>query len=254
MGTQNTNTEVASLDVPAYNGKEEVVKLYDTQLIAHTQTIQKLRDAGNMTILAIANELRTIDDDKSYEKAGFKSVAEYANIVFDYKRPTVALYIKAARAFITYDKSKKSIAIRDNLPNFTMGQMIELLPLVGEDGNIDEVKKAVVDGKINNRLSTKAIRSAVRGLNAIDGEVKSEEKVEQSATKKVAKIGDYSKDALPKNTTPLVYVNETIDAIGELVDNLAKAIPDTGNTSAEVMDMIKAITNTLETIRSNVNK
>lgn len=218
--------ELVSMDVAVMNGKDDMIKIYDSKLIEHTSKIQSLRDAGNMTIIGIAQELRKVDDDGSYKKAGFKTTAEYATVIFDYKRPTTSLYIKCARAFIKEDKDGKA-TLSDNLPNFTIGQMIELLPLVKNEDDISEVKKAVVDGEINNRMSTKKIRTAVQSIKAIDSPSKlvdKSEKTEKSDIQKAAKLGDYNKDELPKGADSLTYANTMLDAMMESCDNLAKAI------------------------------
>lgn len=224
--TANANAELVSYDVIAMNGKEAgtTLKLYTKALIEHTQKIQKLRDAGNMTVLAIANEIRKTDDDKSYQDAGFKSVTDYAYEVFDYKRPTVALYLKAARAFLE-EKDGKIVFVR-NLPTMTMGQLIELLPLVKNDTDVSDVVTAIQSGTINARMSTKALRKAVRDVNAIDGEVTSEKdaKEEKTELEKAAKLGEFNPDKLPKNTTPQEYATAMLDAAVESLTNFHKAL------------------------------
>ena len=252
--SENKN-ELVSMDVVAMNGKEELLKIYDSKLIEHTTKIQSLRDAGNMTIIGIAQELRKIDDDESYKKAGFKTTAEYANIVFDYKRPTTSLYIKCARAFLNEDDNGK-ITLRDNLPNFTIGQMIELLPLVKGEDDISEVKKAVANGDINNRLSTKKIRTAVQSLNAIDTTSKlvdKSEKTEKTDTQKAAKLGDYNKEKLPKGADSLTYANTMMDAMMETCDNLAKAMKDIEhNPSCD--DKVSKMLRLLTELKAELNK
>lgn len=158
--------ELVSMEIVAQSGKDELIKLYDQTLIEHTKTIQSYRDAGNLTILGIAEEMREMDEDGSYAKAGFKTVAEYASVCFDYKRQTVQLYIKAARYFLTKTDGKLALADTE-LPWFSMGQMIELLPICDTDG-IDGVKIALAEGTINQRMSAKKLRAAVKSLTAID--------------------------------------------------------------------------------------
>lgn len=208
------NTELVTLEITAQNGKQEVVNLYDQTLIAHTQTIQKYRDAGNLTILGIAQEMREIDEDQSYAKAGFKSVAEYANVCFDYKRQTVSLYVKAATYFLTKDADGKLALADATLPWFSMGQMIELLPLCDTEG-IEGVKNALVSGEINPRMSTKKLRTAVKSLTAIEGEVT---KVEDSSETTGTGNTDNTTDA-PINP------EEVIASILRMMSELQEMIP-----------------------------
>lgn len=233
----STNTELVTMELQAMNGKKDIIKLYDTQLISHTENIQKYRDAGNLAIIAIANELRNVDKDESYKKAGFKSVAEYANIVFDYKRPTVSMYVRVANAFID-NTPEGGFQFKENIPQLSVGQMIELLPLVGEDGNLDEVINAFVNGKVNDRMSTKKIRQAVQSMQAIETtatdvdeetqeHLSTEEVVaneQEKAIKNIAKLSKMDIDNLPKDYDLVKYANELAIAIEIALSKLEQAI------------------------------
>ena len=83
--------EIVSFEVVAMNGKNKELTFYNTELIRHTQSIQKYRDAGNLAILAIAHEFDAMDKDESYKTAGFKTVADYGRGEFDYKPATESL-------------------------------------------------------------------------------------------------------------------------------------------------------------------
>lgn len=224
--TNTNNTELVTMEVSAMNGKKDIIKLYDTALISHTENIQKFRDAGNLAIIAIANELRNVEEDESYKKAGFKSVAEYANIVFDYKRPTVSMYIRVAKAFIDTTE-EGGFKFKDNIPNLSVGQMIELLPLVKEDGSLDDVIQAFIDGKVNDRMSTKKIRQAVQSMQAIETtatETESETETEldvdkvvedeqNKAIRNMSKLAKMDVDNLPKDYDTIKFAYEMVDVI-----------------------------------------
>lgn len=241
------NTSLVSMDIIAMNGKEEVIKLYDTTLIKHTEDIQKFRDAGNLAILAIAHELRTIEDDKSYEKAGFKNVAEYANVVFDYKRPTVSMYVRVARAFISKSEDGK-YQFNGNLPNMTVGQMMELLPLVKDGTNIDTVLEKFADGTLNNRMATKKLRQEVNHIIALDAqevEVIATEDVKEEKSDAIKNAAKLNLDKLPKGYDEIKYATEVLAAMAEMADNVAKAIiklDDNQTMLAKVDTITKAIT------------
>ena len=85
VATENTQAvekeqEIVSFEVVAMNGKNKELTFYNTDLIRHTQSIQKYRDAGNLAILAIAHEFDSMDKDESYKTAGFKTVADYGRV------------------------------------------------------------------------------------------------------------------------------------------------------------------------------
>lgn len=248
--TENNKTEIVSYEVIAMNGKQKELTFYNTTLIEHTKRIQKLRDAGNLAILAIANVFDTMDKDESYKTAGFKTVADYGRIVFDYKPSTVSLYLRSARAFLTNNEDGE-VAFKDNLPKLTVGQMIELLPLVKDDTDISQVMTAFQEGYINQRMSTKAIRDAVNSIRGIETKVKSIN--EKSELAKADKLGEYNKDKLPKNVTPLGYATTQLEASIEAFENYVKALDDIEH-NATVETKTKKVMQMMMELRAELTK
>jgi adenine-specific DNA glycosylase len=248
--TNKNKSEVVSYEVIAMNGKQKELTFYNAKLIEHTKRIQKLRDAGNLAILAIANVFDAMDKDESYKTAGFKTVAEYGRIVFDYKPSTVSLYLRSARAFLT-NNEKGEVIFRENLPKLTVGQMIELLPLVTDETNIDKVITAFQDGNINQRMSTKDMRDAVNSIRGI--EVKSKTITEKSEIAKADKLGEYNKDKLPKNVTPLGYATTQLEASIETFENYVKALPDI-EQHATVEEKAKKVMKMMLELRAELTK
>lgn len=250
----NNAQEIVSYEVTAMNGKQEALTFYNADLIQHTQSIQQYRDAGNLAILAIAHEFDAMDRDESYKTAGFKTVADYGRIVFDYKPATVSLYLRSARAFLT-ENEKGEVNYKPNIPKLTVGQMIELLPLVKDGEDITEVVKAFVDGNVNDRMSTKALRDAVSGIRAINGTTKevSSKKDEKSELSKADKLGDYNKDKLPKNVSPADYALQSMNATLEAFENYAKAMADVEHTD-NIDTKIKQVMTSLQELRADLTK
>lgn len=251
---ETTNTvaqEMVSYEVVAMNGKQSELTFYNKDLIEHTQKIQQFRDAGNLAILAIAHEFDAMDRDESYKTAGFKTVADYGRVVFDYKPATVSLYLRSARAFLTENENGE-VNYKPNLPKLTVGQMIELLPLVKDGEDVSAVVKGFVDGELNDRMSTKAMRDAVNSIRAIPTKAK-EVKEEKSDLAKADKLGEYDKEKLPKNTTPETYAQTNLDASIEAFENYAKAMSDVEH--AETVDAkIKSIMTAMQELRAELTK
>lgn len=251
---ETTNTvaqEMVSYEVVAMNGKQSELTFYNKDLIEHTQKIQQFRDAGNLAILAIAHEFDAMDRDESYKTAGFKTVADYGRVVFDYKPATVSLYLRSARAFLTENENGE-VNYKPNLPKLTVGQMIELLPLVKDGEDVSAVVKGFVDGELNDRMSTKAMRDAVNSIRAIPTKAK-EVKEEKSDLAKADKLGEYDKEKLPKNTTPETYAQTNLDASIEAFENYAKAMADVEH--AETVDAkIKSIMTVMQELRAELTK
>lgn len=252
--TPETKSEIVSYEVVAMNGKQDALTFYNADLIRHTKSIQQFRDAGNLAILAIAHEFDAMDRDESYKTAGFKTVADYGRVVFDYKPATVSLYLRSARAFLTENENGE-INYKPNIPKLTVGQMIELLSLVKDGDDISEVVKAFVDGKLNDRMSTKAMRDAVSSIRAINGTAKevSSKKEEKSELAKAEKLGEYNKDKLPKNTTPADYALQSMNATLEAFENYAKAMTDIDHTD-NINTKIKQVMTALQELRAELTK
>ena len=255
---ENTNvqtedkSELVSYDVVAMNGNKKELTFYNVDLIRHTQSIQKYRDAGNLAILAIAHEFDSMDKDESYKTAGFKTVADFGRVVFDYKPATVSLYLRSARAFLTEDE-KGNVQYKPNLPKLTVGQMIELLPLVKDGEDVTPVIEALKSGEINCQMSTKAIRDAVSSIRAIPGKAKDAEKADKSDLAKADKLGEYDKDKLPKNTTPESYAKTNLDASIEAFENYAKAMADVEHEET-VSTKIDEVMTKLQELRAELTK
>ena len=255
---ENTNvqtedkSELVSYDVVAMNGNKKELTFYNVDLIRHTQSIQKYRDAGNLAILAIAHEFDSMDKDESYKTAGFKTVADFGRVVFDYKPATVSLYLRSARAFLTEDENG-NVQYKPNLPKLTVGQMIELLPLVKDGEDVTPVIDALKSGEINCQMSTKAIRDAVSSIRAIPGKAKDAEKADKSDLAKADKLGEYDKDKLPKNTTPESYAKTNLDASIEAFENYAKAMADVEHEET-VSTKIDEVMTKLQELRAELTK
>ena len=241
------NQEVVKFEVVALNGKERELAFYDTQLINHTKAIQRFRDAGNLAVLAIAKELNNMDSDKSYAKAGFKTVAEYAQVVFDYKPATVSLYLRSAKAFLADSTTADMpVSFKGNLPKLTMGQMIELLPLVENETDITKVEQAFIDGSVNQRMSTKDIRAEVNAIRGISRK-NTADKTEKSAIEKATKLGEYDKTKLPKGMTSQTYAMTALNAAIEAFEKYMVALHDVEHTTvvdtkvAEIMDSMQEL-------------
>lgn len=246
------NSELVSYDVVAMNGKKKELTFYNVDLIRHTQSIQKYRDAGNLAILAIAHEFDSMDKDESYKTAGFKTVADFGRVVFDYKPATVSLYLRSARAFLTEDENG-NVQYKPNLPKLTVGQMIELLPLIKDGEDVTPVIDALKSGEINCQMSTKDIRDAVSSIRAIPGKAKDAEKADKSDLAKADKLGEYDKDKLPKNTTPESYAKTNLDASIEAFENYAKAMVDIEHEET-VSNKIDEVMTKLQELRAELTK
>ena len=158
--------QVTSLVVQAEYGAKESFEIFDPTLIKHTENIMGFQRAKSKAVIGVCAELARMSEDESYKQASFKSVAEYGLYAFGFKRATSNMYVAVGKAFT--EGSGRSVKLKEGLPStLSAGQMIELLPLVSDNGDITEAVDAFVTGKVNDRMSTKAMREAVKAIRSI---------------------------------------------------------------------------------------
>lgn len=234
---------IEKMSITAVNGKQDELTFYDPALIKHTEQIIALRDAGNLALLGIAHEFASIEKDGSYKREGFKSVAEYGKVLFDYKHSTVSLYTRAASAFL--QDTGDGFEFKEGLPKLTIGQLIELLPLVDSNNSIDDVLNGFVSGQLNCRMTTKGMREAV---NRIKGKAIAD----KASTKELAEA-DTSADSTTNEQVP----NEsTTNEIGEfaklasLLDNVKEGNIYTPDQITQYMRTIEEMERKLASIKT----
>lgn len=180
--TVNTNpaTEVVATQFTAYNlerqgEKVANVTINNLDLINHTQRIQAYRATAKAGVLGVCYELGVIDSTKLFEKAGFKSLAQYAETLFDYKRSTVELYSRIGQHFVEVDENGVPRVSWPELQGFSVGQLQELLKVYSNKGTDGTIKQLLADGKISALNSTKEIRNAVQSALGIETKSKAKD-------------------------------------------------------------------------------
>lgn len=238
VNTENANT--TELVAQTFNGYGvENVKFHNADLIQHTEKIIQYREVGKKAELGICYELGQVKNGDLYKKAGFKSIGEYGNVMFDYKASTTGLYAQIGQAFVVMNENVP--CVREELPAFTTGQLLELLPLVNADGDVSDIVKLLNDGEIGQFSTTKAIRNAVKGFNAID--TTADEVDEKSET---SEAHETSEADTPKTAL------DFIDIIQEALDAMLKMNKD-GYWSDDETSKLLAITSDLDEIKANHN-
>lgn len=150
-------------------GKRTTLKTFDQSIIESTEKIGMALYGQNVLTFAVCRELAKMDDKAKLDSLGFKNIAEYANALFDIARITATQYARIGKIFIN-DEYKIS---SDILPSgLQKGHLIELLTMVGDDGDISEIENLYLDGTLTDGMATTAIRKVVKewknGTLAID--------------------------------------------------------------------------------------
>lgn len=172
-------------------GKRTTLKTFDQAIIESTEKIGMALYGQNVLTFAVCRELAKMDDKAKLDSLGFKNIAEYANALFDISRITATQYARIGKIFINDEYKIAS----DILPSgLQKGHLIELLTMVGDDGDISEIENLYLDGSLTDGMATTAIRKVVKdwknGTLAIDvdsSEVPAIEDKKESGEKNVSR-------------------------------------------------------------------
>lgn len=150
-------------------GKRATMKTFDAAIIESTEKIAMALYGQNVLTFAICRELAKIDDKGKLDSMGFKNIGEYANALFDISRVTATQYARIGKVFINDDYKIASTVLPSSLQK---GHFVELLTMVGDDGDISDIEGLYLDGSLTDGMSTMAIRKVVKewknGTLAID--------------------------------------------------------------------------------------
>lgn len=150
--------------------KKEVIKMAENVKIIETSRVDslknpelrtaarkvvKLEQTRERAAYAIAQVLYNVDLKRLYVQDGFKSIEQFANSVFGYKRATVNNMMRIAKNYMLPDGS--GTVLQKDGQDFTYSKLSELLPL---DAEI--VKQAVEDGEITPAMTQRELREYVK--------------------------------------------------------------------------------------------
>lgn len=152
---------------------QNVTTFQDPRLTKHTERIVKIytdaavfADKKNREIASI---LATIKSEKSYEKDGFSSVAEYAEKVFGIRKNNA--YALATAGEI-YNNPETSPALKQMSPS----KVVELSRIP-----VDKIEESIKDGKISSASSQKELREFAKEYAKSERPTKSEMLVRYTA-------------------------------------------------------------------------
>lgn len=163
-------------------GKRSTMKTFDQSIIESTEKIGMALFGQNVLTFAVCRELAKMDDKAKLDSMGFKNIGEYANALFDLSRITATQYARIGKVFINDEYRISS----DILPSgLQKGHLLELLTIVGEDGDISDVESLYLDGSLTDGMPTTAIRKVVKewknGTLAIEGTATEVPAIEEKA-------------------------------------------------------------------------
>lgn len=140
-------------------GKRATMKTFDAAIIESTEKIAMALYGKNVLTFAICRELSKVNTREKLDSMGFKNIGEYANALFDLSRVTATQYARIGEVFIDDNYKIKSSILPSSLQK---GHFVELLTMVGEDGDISDIEQLYLEGSLTDGMSTTAIRKVVK--------------------------------------------------------------------------------------------
>lgn len=162
-----------------------IVEYKNKKLNAVTKSIITENNKVGKSLVKVAYLLAQVKESKCYEEDGFKSVAEYAEEAFGYKRAMVYKMVKMANTFINTDGTVNLISERGE---YNATQLIEL----SSAESIDEVREMNDEETITPEMTVKEIKQALNDRfneaeteNEVEAETENENEVEAENEKKI---------------------------------------------------------------------
>ena len=128
------------------------------QLKIVTNQILKLNWTVKKNLFKIALLLAKVNNEKLYEKDGFRDVYDYALQVFGYKKIATNNMLRVASQYI--DETGETTLPHKTGYDFSMSQVVKMLPM-----GYDAAKKACEDQNITPDMSCRTIEKVVKTLS-----------------------------------------------------------------------------------------
>lgn len=154
-------------------------KFESKELTKATVAIAKATESAAKSLLKIASVMAEVEARALYAD-DFKSIAEYGERVFGYKKSAVYNMVRIGRDYIDPATGKSVLAL-ENGQDFTFNQLTRLLPLP----SVDVAEELVAEEVITPDMTLREIENAVKEYNhkddAAEGEEEPTEETEATA-------------------------------------------------------------------------
>lgn len=194
-------------------------KFENKELTKATTAIAKATESAAKSLLKIASVMAEVEARALYAD-DFKSISEYGERVFGYKKSVVYNMVRIGRDYIEPTTGKSVLAL-ENGQDFTFNQLTRMLPLP----SVDVAEELVAEEVITPDMTLREIENAVKEYNHKDDAAEGEEE--------------------PAEETEAVTVEEEPDEIAMnflsakmAIDRLIELFADDPNT-AEILTEMK---------------
>ncbi len=183
-------------------------KFENKELTKATTAIAKATENAAKSLLKIASVMADVEARALYAD-DFKSITEYGERVFGYKKSAVYNMVRIGRDYIDPETGKSVLAL-ENGQDFTFNQLTRLLPLP----SVDVAEELVAGEVITPDMTLREIENAVKEYNHKDDAAEGEEEPTEE-TEATAEVVEEEPDEIAMN---FLSVKMALDRLVELLD------------------------------------
>ena len=167
-------------------------KFESKELTKATVAIAEATESAAKSLLKIASVMAEVEARALYAD-DFKSIAEYGERVFGYKKSAVYNMVRIGRDYIDPETGKSVLAL-ENGQDFTFNQLTRLLPLP----SVDVAEELVAEEVITPDMTLREIENAVKEYNHKDDAAEGEEEPTEE-TEATAEVVEEEPDEIAMN-------------------------------------------------------
>lgn len=183
-------------------------KFENKELTKATTAIAKATESAAKSLLKIASVMAEVETRALYAD-DFKSIAEYGERVFGYKKSAVYNMVRIGRDYIDPETGKSVLAL-ENGQDFTFNQLTRLLPLP----SVDVAEELVAEEVITPDMTLREIENAVKEYNHKDDAAEGEEEPAEE-TEATAEVVEEEPDEIAMQ---FLSAKMALDRLVELLD------------------------------------
>lgn len=205
-------------------------KFENKELTKATTEIAKAIESSAKLLLKIASIMAEVEARVLYID-DFKSVAEYGERVFGYKKSAVYNMVRIGRDYINPETGKSVLAL-ENGQDFTFNQLTRLLPLP----SVDVAEELVSEEVISPDMTLREIENAVKEYNHKDKTAESEDAAEAESEEAAEAESEEKPDEIAMN---FLSAKTALARLAELFANA----PNTAEILTEMKTRLEIIEN-----------
>lgn len=199
-----------------------------TTLADYTLFIKGVQNRMKKDLMAICVAINQIKDGELFKEKGYQDVFEYAERELGYSRDTVNKYTSVAQWFIEKTgEGYKSVFFNGSDKDFSVGSLIELLPLRKNANPVEVAKAMIASGELTTEMSSSEIRKIVK--EKLGRKKRKSNKTDSAANDSASGVDEKQIEQIAERQNRISEISENVS---NAVDELKKEFGESDNLLA----------------------